>query len=165
MRRGWLGLAILALTGCPLTGVGAGAGTDVPREFFALMVDLPGFSGPPADGSRVVMSGQLALSVSRTYQAESGDARLSASLQASSAMSTTWQEALRAAGAHRRRLAGFPAVSRLVAGSAASRVVVKLGTSPFAVFVLEGRGLGERTAVGLAKRFPLGAMQEALAHP
>lgn len=161
MRRLLLSLVLLPLMATPPAGVAQG--TDVPREFFPLMAELPGFSGPPADGSRVVMGGQLALSVHRTYHADSGGAEVRAQLQASTAMAETWRRELRAAGAHRRRIAGFPAVSRSASGSAVSRVVVKLHGSPFALFILEAHGEDESAAIALAQRFPLEAMRDAFA--
>ncbi|MFB6259528.1 MAG: hypothetical protein ABEK42_02270, partial [Thiohalorhabdaceae bacterium] len=153
-----LGLPLaLALLPVPV----AADGTDVPRELFPLMVDLPGFSGPPADGSRVVMSGQLALSVTRRYRAVGGDARVTARVQASSAMAGQWQGRVEAS-ARQVRLAGLPAVVEGAGAATDTRVTVRLGTSPVALFVLETSGLGRTATLELARRFPLAAMQAEL---
>lgn len=149
--------AVLALAG---SGAAAPPGTDTPRELFDLMVDLPGFTAGPPDGSRVVMSGQLALTVTRRYRAGDGDAVLVAEIQASSAMAEVWRERLALSGASRSTVAGVPAlVAPLLKGSGA-RVTVKLGEAPFALFTLEAKGLARERALDLVRRFPLQAMQD-----
>lgn len=146
----------------------APAGTDTPRELFQHMVDLPGFTAAAPDGSRVVMSGQLALTVSRRYRASEGGAALEATLQASSAMAEEWRELQAtlkgsAAGMRRARVGQFDAVVCRTADPEATRVTVKLGEAPFTLFSLHAVGLGAERSLALARRFPLAAMREAVA--
>lgn len=165
---------ILLATGLALgqapPAAAAPSGIDTPREFYPHMVDLPGFAADPPKGSRVVMSGQLSLTVSRRYHATKGDTTLEARLQASSAMAEEWRKLEAAqegnngeAVARRVRVGGFPAIVHRSGEASATGVTVKLGAPPFTLFSLKAHGLGPQRTLELTRRFPLKAMRSEVA--